>query len=61
MIRDYYGIVVHFSNLQKMIRMLGQINDGETEYGNETNGRIMEFLEKHNLIDIRKEKKGSQI
>jgi hypothetical protein len=36
---------------------LEQINDGETEYDNEANGRIMAFLEKHDLIDVRKEKR----
>ncbi len=59
-IRDYYGIVVDFSNLQKIIKILEQINDGETEYGNETNERIIEFLERHNLIDIRKERRMTQ-
>lgn len=59
-IRDYYGIVVDLSNLQKMIKTLEQINDGEKEYGNETDERIIEFLEKHNLIDIRKERRRTQ-
>jgi ureidoacrylate peracid hydrolase len=56
-IRDYYGIVVDFSNLQKMIKTLEQINNGDINYDNETNERIMEFLEKHDLIDVRTEKR----
>jgi ureidoacrylate peracid hydrolase len=56
-IRDYYGIVVNFSNLQKIIKTLEQINNGDTKYDNETNERIMEFLEKHDLIDVRNEKR----
>jgi ureidoacrylate peracid hydrolase len=56
-IRDYYGIVIDFSNLQKMIKTLEQINNGDIKYDNETNERIMEFLEKHDLIDVRTEKR----
>ncbi len=37
-----------------------QINDGDTEYDNEKNERIIEFLEKHDLIDVRKEKRRTQ-
>ena len=56
-IRDYYGIAVDFGNLQKMIKTLEQINNGDTKYDNETNERIVEFLEKHDLIDVRNEKR----
>lgn len=56
-IRDYYGIVSDFSNLQKMIKTLEQINNGDIKYDNETNERIVEFLEKHDLIDVRTEKR----
>ena len=56
-IRDYYGIAVDFGNLQKMIKTLEQINNGDIKYDNETNERIMEFLEKHDLIDVRTEKR----
>ena len=56
-IRDFYGIVSDFSNLQKMIKTLEQINNGDIKYDNETNERIVEFLEKHDLIDVRTEKR----
>ena len=56
-IRDYYGIAIDCSHLRKMIKTLEQINDGETKYDNEANGRIMAFLEKHDLIDVQKEKR----
>ena len=56
-IRDHYGIAVDFGNLQKMIKTPEQINNGDIKYDNETNERIVEFLEKHDLIDVRNEKR----
>ena len=60
-IRDYYGIAIDCSHLRKMIKTLEQINDGETTYDNEANGRIMAFLENHDLIDVPKRKKNSNL
>ncbi len=57
-IRDYYGIAIDCSHLRKMIKTLEQINDGETTFDNEANDRIIAFLEKHDLIDVRKEKRA---
>jgi len=54
---DYYGIVVHFSNLKKMINTLSRINNGNLENDLKTDERISEFLEKHDLIDLRKAKR----
>jgi ureidoacrylate peracid hydrolase len=55
---DYYGIVVGLDNLKKMIETLEQINDGHIKYYNETDERIIAFLEKHNLTDSRKVKRA---
>ncbi len=52
-VSDYYGIVIKFSNLQKMINNLRQINNGELDFDDKMGERISEFLEKHNLIDLR--------
>jgi ureidoacrylate peracid hydrolase len=54
-IRDYYGIVTDLSDLQKMIKKLEQINSGEIEYDIKSDESVSEFLEKHKLIDLRKE------
>jgi ureidoacrylate peracid hydrolase len=53
-IRDYYGIVTDLNDLQKMIKKLEQINSGEVEYDIKPDESISEFLEKHELIDLRK-------
>ena len=53
-IRDYYGIVTDLSDLQKMIKKLEQINNGEIEYDINPDESISEFLDKHKLIDLRK-------
>ena len=57
-IRDYYDIVVDLDNLKKMLKTLEQIKDGHIKYDNESNERITAFLEKHNLIDLRKVKRA---
>ena len=56
-VRDYYGIVTDTNNLEKIIKMLEQINDGNLKYDDTTKESISKFLEKHNLINIRKETK----
>jgi ureidoacrylate peracid hydrolase len=53
-IRDYYGIVTDLSDLEKMIKKLEQINNGEVEYDIKSDESVSEFLEKHKLIDLRK-------
>lgn len=53
-IRDYYGIVTDLNDLQKIIKKLEQINSGEVEYDIKPDESISEFLEKHELIDLRK-------
>jgi ureidoacrylate peracid hydrolase len=58
-IRDYYGIVTDLNDLQKMIKKLEQINSGEVQYDIKSDERISEFLEKHKLIDLRKDIKKS--
>jgi ureidoacrylate peracid hydrolase len=54
-IRDCYGIVTGLSDLQKLIKKLEQINSGEIEYDIKPNESISEFLEKHKLIELRKD------
>lgn len=56
-VRDYYGIVTNVDNLEKIIIMLRKINKGDLEYNENTEETITKFLEKHELIDIRKETK----
>lgn len=56
-ISNYYGIVVDLDNLKKMLETLGQISDGHIKYDIGTDERIIAFLEKHNLIDLRKVKR----
>ncbi|HEX5187653.1 MAG TPA: isochorismatase family cysteine hydrolase [Nitrososphaeraceae archaeon] len=53
-VRDYYGIVTDLSNLQNMVKKLEQINSGEVKYDIESDESITQFIEKHNLIDLRK-------
>ncbi len=53
-VRDYYGIITDTNNLEKIIKMLERISDGYLEYDNSKKESISEFLEKHNLIDVRK-------
>lgn len=55
-VRDYYGIVIKTSGLEKMVRTLQEISNGESEDDGEYELRIGAFLEKHKLIDVRKEK-----
>jgi ureidoacrylate peracid hydrolase len=56
-ISNYYGIVVDLDNLKKMLETLGQISDGHIKYDIGADERIIAFLEKHNLIDLRKVKR----
>ena len=58
-VRDYYGIVTDLSNLQNMVKKLELINNGEVEYDIESDESITQFIEKHNLIDLRKDVKKS--
>ena len=53
-VRDYYGIVTDLSNLQNMVKKLEQINSGKVKYDIESDESITQFIEKHNLIDLRK-------
>lgn len=53
-VRDYYGIVTHLNEFEEIIKILEQINSGDTKYKPASNERISEFLEKHNLIDMSK-------
>jgi hypothetical protein len=41
-----------------MLETVEQINEGHIKYDNETDERIIAFLEKHNLIDLRKVKRA---
>jgi len=56
-VRDYYGIVSDFSNLQKIIKKLEQISSGEFNSDINLEERISAFLEKDKLIDVRKSEK----
>ena len=56
-IRDYYGVVININDLKKMIQTLNDLNKDETQSNEEENESISQFLEKHNLINVRKEKK----
>lgn len=53
-IRDYYGIITDTNNLKKIIEILKRINKGDLEYDSDSHESISEFLEKNNLIDVRK-------
>ena len=53
-IKDYYGIVINSNNLEKMIKTLRLINNGDLKYNVKADERISAFLEKHDLIDLRK-------
>ena len=53
-VRDYYGIVTDLSNLQNMVKKLEQMNSGKVKYDIESDESITQFIEKHNLIDLRK-------
>lgn len=52
-VRDYYGVVTNLDGLQKMVKTLEQINNGEIEYDEKADERISLFLEEHKLIDVR--------
>jgi ureidoacrylate peracid hydrolase len=54
-VRDYYGVVTHLYEFKELIRMLKEISVGKVEYKGSPK-RISEFLEKHKLIDVSKEK-----
>ena len=56
-VRDYYGIVTNIEGFKKMVDILEQITSGKTKYRNKSDSRISEFLEKHELIDVRKSKR----
>ena len=58
-VRDYYGIVTDLSNLQNMVKKLELINNGDVEYDIESDESITQFIEKHNLIDLRRDVKKS--
>jgi ureidoacrylate peracid hydrolase len=56
-VRDYYGVVIKIDDLKKMIKTLEDLNKDEMQSNDEENESISQFLEKHNLINVRKEKK----
>src|SRR5215210_5640726 len=56
-VRDYYGVVINIDDLKKMIQTLDDLNKDEMQSNDEENESISQFLEKHNLINVRKEKK----
>jgi len=56
-VRDYYGVVINIDDLKKMIQTLDDLSKDETQSNDEENESISQFLEKHNLINVRKEKK----
>ncbi|CAN5755090.1 pyrimidine utilization protein B [soil metagenome] len=56
-VRDYYGVVINSNDLKKMIETLEDLNKDEMQSDAEENESISQFLEKHNLINVRKEKK----
>jgi ureidoacrylate peracid hydrolase len=60
-VRDYYGIVTNLHGLKKMIGSLEDIMSGKVKYDNGSDKRISEFLEKHNLIDVRSLKRSRKL
>ncbi len=56
-VRDYYGVVIKIDDLKKMIHTLDDLSKDEMQSNEEENESISQFLEKHNLINVRKEKK----
>ena len=56
-VRDYYGVVIKIDDLKKMIQTLDDLSKDEMQSNEEENESISQFLEKHNLINVRKEKK----
>ena len=56
-VRDYYGVVINSDDLKKMIQTLDDLSKDEIQSNEEENESISQFLEKHNLINVRKEKK----
>ncbi|VFJ12540.1 Peroxyureidoacrylate/ureidoacrylate amidohydrolase RutB [Candidatus Nitrosocosmicus franklandus] len=56
-VRDYYGVVISIDDLRKMVRTLEDLGEDELQSTDEENERISQFLEKHNLINVRREKK----
>jgi ureidoacrylate peracid hydrolase len=57
-VSDYYGIVTKLRDFRKIIDLLKHIEDGTTDFYDISNSRISDFLEKHDLIDLRAEKKS---
>jgi ureidoacrylate peracid hydrolase len=60
-VRDYYGIVTSLHGFKKMIGILEDIMSGKAKYDNSSDKRISEFLEKHNLIDVRSIKRSRKL
>ena len=56
-VRDYYGVVISIDDLKKMVQTLEDLGEDEIQSTEEENERISQFLEKHNLINVRREKK----
>lgn len=56
-VRDYYGIVINIDDLKKMVQTLAELNEDDQQSSEDKDERISEFLEKHKLINVRKEKK----
>jgi ureidoacrylate peracid hydrolase len=57
-VRDYYGIVTSINGFEKIIKLLKQIEGGTTDYNDMSDARVSRFLEKHNLIDLRRVKQS---
>jgi hypothetical protein len=49
-VHDYYGLVMDLGSLKKMLNVFESVSKGEMEIPHE---RMSEFLEKHNLLDLR--------
>jgi ureidoacrylate peracid hydrolase len=56
-VRDYYGVVISIEDFKKMVQTLEDLSEDEIQSTEEENERISQFLEKHNLINVRREKK----
>ncbi len=56
-VRDYYGVVISIEDFKKMVQTLEDLSEDEIQSTEEENERISQFLEKHNLINVRMEKK----
>jgi ureidoacrylate peracid hydrolase len=49
-VHDYYGLVMDLSSLKRMLNVFESVSNGEMEIPHE---RMSEFLEKHELLDLR--------